>query len=185
MAAAYDLSYTVDEIIVTSGVQEALMVSFLALLGPDDEILCPAPAYSVYKNQADLIGAKIVDVFTGPEDEWVHALLCSICDVRASLRSDTILRDSFVMMPAAIEAALTPKSKVLVHMSPNNPTVRAHSHTPSLCCWHTRLACLYQLRRTILLWLFEGCGHSARSREADRCAGGQARPGCAERRNLR
>ena len=41
----YALSYSADEICTTSGVQEALMVSMLALVGPGDEILCPVPTY--------------------------------------------------------------------------------------------------------------------------------------------
>lgn len=91
------LKYSPDEICATSGVQEALMVAMLALVGPGDEILCPVPTYNVYLQQAALLGANIVEVPCEPEDE-------------------------FIMMPSKVEALITPRTKVLIHMSPNNPT---------------------------------------------------------------
>ena len=51
----------------------------------------------MYLQQAALLGATIVEVPCGPEDD-------------------------FVMMPAAVEQLITPRTKVLIHMSPNNPT---------------------------------------------------------------
>ena len=98
------LSYAPDEICVTSGVQEALMVAMLALVGPGDEILCPVPTYSVYLQQAALLGATIVQVPCEPEDD-------------------------FIMMPHKVEKLITPRTKVLIHMSPNNPTGAGKWHT--------------------------------------------------------
>ena len=73
------------------------MVAMLALVGPGDEILCPVPTYSVYLQQAALLGATIVEVPCEPQDD-------------------------FVMMPENVEKLITPRTKVLIHMSPNNPT---------------------------------------------------------------
>jgi aspartate/methionine/tyrosine aminotransferase len=97
LSSSLGLTYAPDEICTTSGVQEALMVTMLALVGPGDEILCPVPTYSVYLQQAALLGAKIVEVPCEPEDD-------------------------FIMMPQNVEKLITPRTKVLIHMSPNNPT---------------------------------------------------------------
>ena len=66
------------------------MVATLALVGPGDEILCPVPTYSVYLQQAALLGATIVEVPCEPEDD-------------------------FIMMPHNVEKLITPRTKVLVH----------------------------------------------------------------------
>eukprot|EP01043_Picozoa_sp_COSAG02_P057345 COSAG02_NODE_6947_length_3269_cov_10.088959_5_plen_235_part_00 len=111
------LVYAPDEICTTSGVQEALMVAMLALVGPGDEILCPVPTYSVYLQQAALLGATIVEVPCEPEDD-------------------------FIMTPENVEKLITPRTKVLIHMSPNNPT-GAGEHISVhvlLCCRRTMFA---------------------------------------------
>lgn len=91
-----NLDYSPNEICCTSGVQEGLMVAMLSLVGPGDEILCPVPTYNVYLQQAALLGASIVEV-------------------------PCVAEDDFVMMPSVVEALITPRTKVLIHMSPNNP----------------------------------------------------------------
>ena len=97
LQTSHRLEYDATEVVVTAGVQEALMVCFMALVGAGDEVLCPIPTYNVYVKQASLLGAVVVDVPCGPEDD-------------------------FIMTREAVRAQLTPRSKVLVHMSPNNPT---------------------------------------------------------------
>lgn len=92
------LDYDPDsEIIVTSGAQEALMVTLMTLLDPGDEALTPSPHYDEYTRDAQILGGQLVPVATKPED-------------------------GFVIDVAALEAAITPRTKALVIVSPNNPT---------------------------------------------------------------
>ena len=89
------------------------MVATLALVGPGDEILCPVPTYSVYLQQAALLGATIVEVPCEPEDD-------------------------FIMMPHNVEKLITPRTKVLVHSeSQRNSLLFGHKEDKNLLllCW--------------------------------------------------
>jgi aminotransferase len=85
------------EIIVTSGAQEALMATLMTLLDPGDEVLTPSPHYDEYTRDARVLGGTLVPVAT-------------------TLESD------FTIDVAALEAAITPKTRALIVVSPNNPT---------------------------------------------------------------
>jgi aspartate/methionine/tyrosine aminotransferase len=85
------------EILVTTGAQEALMTTLLTLLNPGDEVLIPSPHYTVYSRVASIAGATVVPVVT-------------------------TLQDNFALTPEALKASLSPNSKVLILVSPNNPT---------------------------------------------------------------
>ena len=87
----------VGEIIVTTGVSEAALITFMALLGPGDEIIIPEPAWPHYAACAALSGAEPIGV-------------------AASHLND------FVPDVDAIERAITPRSRALVINTPNNPT---------------------------------------------------------------
>lgn len=93
------LDYSASEIVVTTGVQSALMACFLSLAADGDEILVSAPTYRAYQNQAAMVGASVVEVPTHPET-------------------------GFIVTPEALEASIVahPKSKIFVHVSPNNPS---------------------------------------------------------------
>ena len=92
-----DLDYTSDEIIVTAGVQEAMMLCMLALVDRGDEVLIPSPRFTSYDTAVELCGGKCVSV-------------------------PTYERDDFALMPAQLERRITPQTKVLVLVTPNNPT---------------------------------------------------------------
>ena len=85
------------EIMVTVGVSEAIDVALRALLDPGDEVLVPDPGYVAYEADVVFAGGTVVPVPCSVEDDF---------EVRAS----------------AIEAAITPRSKVLLLGNPNNPT---------------------------------------------------------------
>jgi aminotransferase len=91
------LDYAADEIIVTSGAQEAVMLSMLALLDDGDEVLLPSPRFTSYDIAVSMSGGVAVSV---PSDQ------------------DT----DFAMVPAEIEKRITPRTKVLVLVTPGNPT---------------------------------------------------------------
>ena len=85
------------EILVTSGAQEALMATLMALLDPGDEALTPSPNYDEYTRDATALGGTLVPVPTRPET-------------------------NFTIDVADLEAAITPRTKALIVVTPNNPT---------------------------------------------------------------
>lgn len=62
--AKYDIRLTADDIIITSGGNEAVLFSFLACLNPGDEIIVPEPAYANYMAFAISAGAVIRTIAT-------------------------------------------------------------------------------------------------------------------------
>jgi len=86
-----------DGVLVTSGGQEALYLLIQALLDPGDEILVPDPRYTSYDEAIAQAGGKMVLVPTRPED-------------------------NFDLLPEAVEAAITPRTKALLLVTPSNPT---------------------------------------------------------------
>jgi aminotransferase len=91
------LRYGADEVIVTAGVQESITLCMLALVEAGDEVLITSPRFTTYDQAVMAFGGVPVPVPTREEDD-------------------------FALMPAAIEARLTERSKILVLVSPNNPT---------------------------------------------------------------
>ena len=94
----YGLSYDVDhEIMVTIGGSEAIDAAMRAMLDPGDEVLIPQPSYVSYVPCAVLAGAVPVVIELKAENE-------------------------FRLTAEELEAAITPKTKLLVLPFPNNPT---------------------------------------------------------------
>ena len=93
----HGLAYTGDEIIVTAGVQESIMLVMLGLVNAGDEVLITSPRFTTYDMAVSMCGGVPVPVPTYEEDD-------------------------FALMPAAIEARITPRTKALVLVTPNNPT---------------------------------------------------------------
>jgi aminotransferase len=86
-----------DGILITSGGQEGIFLIMQALLDPGDEILVPDPRYTSYDQAIEQAGGKMRLIPTEPED-------------------------NFDLLPETVEAAITPKTKALLIVSPNNPT---------------------------------------------------------------
>ena len=94
----YGISYNpVDEVVVTVGVSEALYLAMTALLNPGDEVIIPTPCFVSYQAEVILAGGVPVEV-------------------------PAYVENSFQPRPADIEAAITPKTKVIHIGYPNNPT---------------------------------------------------------------
>lgn len=85
------------EIAVTTGGQHAIFNAFQALLDPGDEVLIADPHYASYDASVGLAGGVLVPV-------------------------PTYQRDNFEVQADALEHYVTPRSKVLVLVSPNNPS---------------------------------------------------------------
>ncbi|MBI1296456.1 aminotransferase class I/II-fold pyridoxal phosphate-dependent enzyme [bacterium] len=93
----YKLDYSADEIVVTAGVQESIMLCMLGLVEAGDEVLITSPRFTSYDTAVILCGGVPVPVPTYEEDD-------------------------FALMPKEIEARITPRTKILVLVTPNNPT---------------------------------------------------------------
>ena len=86
-----------SEVVITSGVSEAIELALTALLDPGDAVLLPAPGYPLYDALAAKLEAQVIPYYLDEDAGW------SI-DV------------------AAVEAACTPRTRALVICNPNNPT---------------------------------------------------------------
>jgi aminotransferase len=86
-----------DEILITCGGQAGLHISIMALVNPGEEVILLVPYYPPYLANVTLAGAKPVYVNLKPEN-------------------------NFVPDPADVEAAITPKTKAMIVLTPNNPT---------------------------------------------------------------
>ncbi|MFM9059966.1 MAG: pyridoxal phosphate-dependent aminotransferase [Planctomycetaceae bacterium] len=91
------LVVTPAQVIVSSGAKHALHNAFTALVNPGDEVIVPAPYWVSYAELVKLAGGRPVLV-------------------------ETRIEDDFKLAPAALRAALTPRSRILLLCSPSNPT---------------------------------------------------------------
>lgn len=97
LRSGYGLDYTADEIVVTAGVQESIMLCMLGLVAPGDEVLITSPRFTTYDTAVHLCGGVPVPV-------------------------PTFERDDFALDVAEIEKRITPRTRIFVLVTPNNPT---------------------------------------------------------------
>ncbi|MET0190833.1 MAG: aminotransferase class I/II-fold pyridoxal phosphate-dependent enzyme [Pseudonocardia sediminis] len=98
LSSRYDAHYAWDsECLITTGVSEGLDLALRVLLNPGEEVIVPEPCYVAYQPCVSFAGGTPVGVATRAED-------------------------SFAIDVAAIEAAVTPRTKALLIGSPANPT---------------------------------------------------------------
>ena len=94
----YGLQYEPSgELLITSGVSEGLDIAVRALIDPGDEVILPDPAYVAYRPAIVLAGGIPISV-------------------------PTIAADGFALNPAAVAAAVTPRTKAILMGFPANPT---------------------------------------------------------------
>ena len=98
MKRTQDIDYVWDkEVLITVGGSEGIDLMFRAMINMGDEVLIPQPSYVSYEPCAILANAKPVII---------------------NLKNE----NNFRLTPAELEAAITPRSKILVLPFPNNPT---------------------------------------------------------------
>ena len=98
MKRTQDIDYVWDkEVFITVGGSEAIDLMFRAMINEGDEVLIPQPSYVSYEPCAILADAKPVII---------------------NLKNE----NNFRLKPEELEAAITPRSKILVLPFPNNPT---------------------------------------------------------------
>ena len=91
------ISYTPSQIVVSTGAKQSIANVCLVLLNPGDEVLLPAPYWVSYSAIATLAEAKSIII-------------------PSSIETD------FKITPEQLEAAITPKTKLVMFNSPNNPS---------------------------------------------------------------
>ena len=91
-----------SQVVVTNGGKQAVYQSFAVLLDPGDEVLLPAPYWTTYPEAIKLAGGVPVEVFAGADQDYLVTV-------------------------AQLEAARTPRTKVLLFVSPSNPTGAVYS----------------------------------------------------------
>jgi aminotransferase len=89
--------YAVDEIMITPGGQQGMFIIALSLLNPGDEIIVPCPGYNPYQQAAEMSDAVVRKI-------------------------PMTMETNFTLTAEMVEAHITPKSKILVLINPNNPT---------------------------------------------------------------
>ena len=94
-----DSAYEVapEQVLITNGGKQAVYQAFATLVDPGDEVLLPAPYWTTYPEAITLAGGVPVEVFAG-EDQGYRVTV------------------------EQLEAARTPRTKVLLFCSPSNPT---------------------------------------------------------------
>lgn len=98
------LDYTKKEIIVSCGAKHTLYNIAQVLFEKGDEVIIPAPYWVTYPDQISLSGATPVIVHTKESD-------------------------GFLMRPATLKAALTPRTKGIIFNAPSNPTGSIYTTT--------------------------------------------------------
>ncbi len=93
----HGIDATPENVLITTGGQEALFLVMNALLNPGDEILVPDPRYTSYDEAIARTGA-------------------------VSVKVPTYANDNFDVDPSEVEKKITTKTKVLLLVSPSNPT---------------------------------------------------------------
>jgi aspartate aminotransferase len=96
------LDVDISRIIVTNGGKQAVYQSFATLLDPGDEVLLPTPYWTTYPEVIQLAGGVPVEVFAGSDQ-------------------------GYLVTVDQLEAARTPRTKVLLFVSPSNPTGAVYS----------------------------------------------------------
>lgn len=96
------LDYTMNEVLVSNGAKQSVCNTIMALVNDGEEVIIPAPYWVSYPQMVKLAGGEPVIVNAGFEQD-------------------------FKMTPAQLEAAITPKTRMLILCSPSNPTGSVYS----------------------------------------------------------
>ncbi|TQO19435.1 aspartate aminotransferase [Rhodoglobus vestalii] len=91
------LEVGINQIVVTNGGKQAVYQAFATLVDAGDEVIVPTPYWTTYPEAIKLAGGTMVDVFAGADQ-------------------------GYLVTVEQLEAARTDKTKVLLFVSPSNPT---------------------------------------------------------------
>ena len=97
-----NLSYALDQIVVSTGAKQSLANLAQVLLNPGDEVILPAPYWVSYADIAKVSGGVPVEIKTSIETD-------------------------FKITPEDLQKAITPKTKMMIYSSPCNPSGSVYS----------------------------------------------------------
>lgn len=97
-----NLTYTAEQIVVSTGAKQSIANAMLCLLNPGDEVLVPAPYWVSYLEIIKLAGARAVVI-------------------------PATIENNYKVTAAQIKNHITPKTKLLIYSSPCNPTGSVYS----------------------------------------------------------
>lgn len=98
-----NLDFDPAQIVCSNGAKQAVCNVLMSIIGPDDEVIVPAPYWVSYVEMVKLAeGTPMV----------VH----------------TTMENGFKLTPAQLESAITPHTKALILCSPSNPTGSVYAH---------------------------------------------------------
>lgn len=103
LKATDGVDFAPEQIVVSNGAKQALCNAVLALVNPGDEVIIPTPAWVSYVEMVKLAEGTNVLVPAGIEQD-------------------------FKITPAQLEAAITPRTRLMILCSPSNPTGSVYSH---------------------------------------------------------
>ena len=90
-----EIGWNEPAVMVTSGISGGLLLAFMALINPGDEVIIPDPYFVIYKHVINMLGGKCIFVDSYP---------------------------SFELPLEKIRRAVTDKTKLIIVNSPSNPT---------------------------------------------------------------
>lgn len=92
-----NLEYGIDQIVVSTGAKQTLANLMLSLINPGDDVIVPAPYWVSYVGMIEFCEGNSIIIPTSVESD-------------------------FKITPEQLEAAITPKTKMMIYSSPNNPS---------------------------------------------------------------
>lgn len=99
-----NLDYNINQIVVSTGAKQSIANVAMVLLNPGDEVILPAPYWVSYSAITTLAEATYVEIPTSIETD-------------------------FKITPEQLEAAITPRTKMIFFNSPNNPSGTVYTET--------------------------------------------------------
>jgi aspartate aminotransferase len=98
-----NLDYNIDQIVVSTGAKNSIMNAVLALVNAGDEVIIPKPFWVSYADMVHLANGTCVYI-------------------------DADVDSDYKITPAQLEAAITPKTKLFMFSSPNNPSGSVYTY---------------------------------------------------------
>ena len=99
-----DLEFTPEQIVVGNGAKHALCNTVMALVNPGDEVIIPTPSWVSYGEMVKLAGGKVISI-------------------------PTTAANNYCLTVAQLREAITPRTRMLILCSPNNPTGTIYSNS--------------------------------------------------------
>ena len=98
------IPWIADDVVVSVGAKMAIYNTIQAIINPGDEVIIPMPSWVSYSEMVKLAEGMVVPVQTAFENRYC-------------------------LTPGELRKALTPKTRLIILCSPNNPTGAVYSHT--------------------------------------------------------